>query len=68
MFPNSISVPGFAGKRKRSTELKIQMFKNQHIISVIREDGVHISSHTVTDQKLRKIVADGFWVLKDRDI
>jgi hypothetical protein len=62
-------VPGFAGVNKRATELKIKNVKpNEHILSIIREDGVHISSYAIDDDRLRRLVKDGFWVLKDRDL
>lgn len=62
-------VPGFTGKRKVETEIKIQTVKeNQYILSVIREDVVHMTSYPVNTRKLKRIGADDFWVLKDRDI
>ena len=64
-----IPVPGFAGKIKRGTELKIKMVKkDKNILSIIREDGVHISSFIIDDEQLKELVANGFWVLQDRNI
>jgi hypothetical protein len=63
-------VPGFAGKFKRNTELIIQQTNtpNKTILSVIREDGVHISSYSVDDKALQKIREDNFWVWKKRNL
>ena len=38
------------------------------ILSIIREDGVHISSFSLDDDAVRKLVKDGFWVLKKRNL
>ena len=63
------SVPGFAGKRKRNTELTIQMgTKNEHILSVIGEDGIHRSSYQIDDNKLQNIMDNDFWIWPYRDI
>jgi hypothetical protein len=64
---NTKSVPGFAGVRKQDTELTIQSTKsNIHILGIIREDGMHISSFPVKNKKLKEMAKDDFWVLKDR--
>jgi len=63
------SVPGHSGVRKREVELKIQSIgPDAHILSIVREDGMHVSSFIVDDDKLIKIAEDDFWVLKDRNI
>ena len=63
-------VPGFAGKFKQNTELTIQQTDtpDKTILSIIREDGVHISSFSVTNEVLREITKDNFWVLKNRNL
>jgi hypothetical protein len=62
------SVPGQSGVRKREVELTIQSIgPDTHILSIVREDGMNVSSFIVDDYKLIKIVKDDFWVLKDRD-
>jgi hypothetical protein len=65
----TMSIPGFAGVRKYETELTIQRIKpNMNILGIIREDGTHISSFSVTDKKLKKIAKNDFWVLEDRNL
>lgn len=59
-------VPGFAGKYKKHTDLKINTEKG--LISVVNEQGQHISTYGVTKNKLRRIIKDGFWILKNRNI
>jgi hypothetical protein len=63
-------VPGFAVKFKQNTELTIQQTDtpDKTILSIIREDGVHISSFSVDDADIRKITKNNFWVLKNRNL
>jgi len=63
-------VAGFAGKFKQNTELTIQQTEtpNKTILSIIREDGLHISSYSVDDRALLKLTEDNFWVLKNRNL
>jgi hypothetical protein len=62
----TLSVPGFAGKNKIGTELTIEMRgRDQNMLSIIREDGLHISSFSLNDEKL---VQNNFWVLKNRNL
>jgi len=65
---NTFSVPGFAGKNKIGTELTFRKGPDRTMMSIIREDGVHISSFPLKESKLQEIARDNFWVLKDRDI
>jgi len=66
---NTKSVPGFAGVRKQETELTIQSTKpNKNILGILREDGMHISSFSITDDKLKAIAKNDFWILKDRNL
>ena len=66
---NIKSVPGFAGVRKQETELTIQSIEpDKNILSIIREDGKHVSSFSVTDDKLIDIAKNDFWVLKNRNL
>ena len=64
------SVPGFAGKYKQNTELTIQQTNtpNKTILSIIREDGLHISSYSINDIALLQLTKDNFWVLKNRNL
>ena len=66
----TFSVPGFAGKYKQNTELTIQQTNtpNKTILSIIREDGLHISSYSINDRALRQLTKDNFWVLKNRNL
>jgi len=63
-------VPGFAGKFKRNTELIIQQtnIPDRTNLSIIREDGLHISSYPLDDDAVRELIKNNFWVLKDRNI
>jgi hypothetical protein len=65
----TISVPGFAGKRKTNLELIIQASpnKNKGYISVVRDNGTHVSSYQVSFDKLTKIVNENWWVWQDRN-
>jgi len=67
----TISVPGFAGTHKIGTELIFQQKpdnKNINTISIIREDGTHISSFSVNVDAINKIIDNDFWVLRDRNL
>lgn len=65
-------IPGFAGKRKYPTELTLEGKRNNNVndnvVSIIREDGKHISSYIFSREQLMKLKDDNFWVLKDRDL
>jgi hypothetical protein len=66
---NTKSVTGFAGVRKQDTQLTIQSTKpNINTLGIIREDGMHISSFSITDYKLKTMVNNDFWALKDRNL
>ena len=66
----TFAVPGFAGKFKQNTELIIQPTNtpDKTILSVIRGDGVHISSYCLDDDAVRKLTKDNFWVWKTRNL
>lgn len=38
--------------------------RNQ-MLGSITEDGLHISSHPITDRRYEKLEKNGFWILKD---
>lgn len=63
-------MPGFTGTYKQNTELTIQQTDtpNNTILSITREDGLHISSYSIDDIALRQLIKDGFWVLKNRNL
>ena len=65
----TLAVRGFAGKRKANVGIVIQTIpnSNNHYISVIKDDGKHISSYVVKPKKLSKIMDDDFWVWKDHN-
>lgn len=66
----TFSVLGFARKYKQNTELTIQQrdTPNNTILSIIREDGLHISSYSIDDIALRQLTKDNFWVFKNRNL
>jgi len=66
----TLSVPGFAGTYKQNTELTIQQndTPDNTILNIIREDGLHISSFSIDDVALKKLIKDDFWVLKNRNL
>ena len=66
----TFAVPGFAGKFKQNTELTIQPTNtpNKTILSIVQEDGLHISSYYLDDEAVRKLTEDNFWVLKNRNL
>jgi hypothetical protein len=61
------SVLGFAGIHKTETELVIQSTKTpkKYILSVVREDGLHISSYSISQLDLENMAKDEFWVWKN---
>jgi hypothetical protein len=65
----SLPVRGFAGIRKENVGMVIQNIPNSknRYLSIIRDDGTHISSYPVNPEKLLKITQDRFWVWKDRN-
>ena len=63
---NPTHVDGFIGKYKKDADFKINTQKK--IISVVSEQGQHISTYSVTPNKLPRIVKDGFWIWKNRNI
>lgn len=60
-------IPGFDGVQKSPAELTIQSTHDKITLSIIKENGMHVSSCPITKNKLKNIVKDDFWVLKDRD-
>jgi hypothetical protein len=63
------SVSGFAGKHRINTDLIIQRRPDgTNTLSIIREDGTHISSFSQDRFDLEKLVKNGFWVLRDRNL
>lgn len=63
------AVRGFAGKHKANVGLVIQSIPgtDKYYLSIINDRGIHISSHSISEAKLRKIIKDGFWVLTQRN-
>lgn len=55
---------------KKSNTLTIQLGEKPgtNILSIIREEGVHISSFCINDATLRKLAAHDFWALKKHTI
>lgn len=68
---NTIYVPGFAAIQKREIELTIQAKKrttNNNLISIIGDDGRHITIFAVSYTKLKKIIKDSFWILQNTNL
>lgn len=64
---STLEVPGLAGINATSTTLIFQMDKKNHYtMGVIREDGTHISSYSITSGKLKKIADNKFWIWPER--
>jgi hypothetical protein len=65
----TLPVRGFAGIGKENVGMVIKNIPNSknRYLSVIRNDGTHISSYPVNPEKLLKIAQDRFWVWKDRN-
>ena len=45
-----------------------QQLSKRELLSVVSEQGEHISTYRVTKDKLVCIAEDGFWIWKDRPI
>ena len=65
------TVRGFAGKHRTNVGLIIQSIPgtNKYYLSIIndRNDrGVQVSSYSITENKLKRIIKDGFWILQER--
>ena len=65
----TVPVRGFAGRLKHDVGLVIQDIpkSSNRRLSIISDNGKHISSFTVTELRLQQIVKDGFWILKDQN-
>ena len=61
-------IRGFAGKNRVDVGLVIQQIPktNNYYLSIIKDNGKHISSYSIKENKLKKIIADGFWVLPNK--
>ena len=59
------AVRGFAGKNRANVDLVIQSISisSNHYMSIINDRGIHILSYPITISKLKKIIADDFWIL-----
>ena len=63
------AVRGFAGKNKANVGLVVQSIPNteKYYLSIVNDRGSHVSSYTITQRKLRKMIADDFWILKQQN-
>ena len=61
-------IRGFAGENRVDVGLVIQQIPktNNYYLSIVKDNSKHISSYSITENKLKKIIADGFWVLPDK--
>lgn len=64
----TVPVRGFAGERKLNAGLVFQEVPgaNDFMMSIIKDNGQHVSTYLITQQQLRNIMNDGFWVLQTR--
>jgi archaellum biogenesis protein FlaJ (TadC family) len=64
----TFAVRGFAGKNRVNVGLVIQKIPktDNYYLSIIKDNGKHTSSYSITGKKLKKIVANDFWVLTDK--
>jgi hypothetical protein len=62
-------ISGFAGKNSVNVGLIIQSIPNSNnfYFSIINDTGKHISSYPISQKKVRKIIMNDFWILKDRN-
>lgn len=62
------TVRGFAGKHRTNVGLIIQSIPgtNKYYLSIINDRGVQVSSYSITENKLKRIIKDGFWILQER--
>ncbi len=59
---------GFAGENRANVGLVIQQIPKtkKFYLSIIKDNGKHITSYSITLEKLKKIIANGFWVLQNQ--
>jgi len=66
---NTNPLRGFAGTRKTDVGLVFQNNpdkKKPLMMTVIKDDGQHVTSFPISFKKYLKIQADGFWVLQQQ--
>ena len=58
-------IRGFAGKHKVNVGLVIQSISGteNYYLSIINDRGIHVSSYSISQKKLRKIIKNNFWIL-----
>lgn len=79
--PNTEAVLGIAGRQKVQSQLilskprpllggksPVPSGKRDIMLGIITSDGLHISSYPITQDRLKRIEADNYWVLQNRDI
>ena len=62
-------IRGFAGKNRVNVSLVIQSIPNtnNHYLSIVNDKGTHISSYSINEKKLKKIIANDFWILPNKN-
>lgn len=65
----TVPIRGFAGTRKADVGLVFQTVPNpvnnkKIMMSIIKDDGLHITSYTITRQQFDDIRNNEFWVLR----
>ena len=58
-------IPGFSGKRKKPTFLKLN--QEHGLLSIVNQDGLHLSTFFLTPEQQHRLVKDNFWVLYDKN-
>src|SRR6056300_107 len=63
------AVRGFAGKHKVNVGLVIQSIPgtDKYYLSIINDRGIHVSSYSLSETKLRQLIKNDFWVLTKRN-
>ena len=63
------AVRGFAGKHKANVGLVIQSIPgaDKYYLSIINDRGIHVSSYSISETKLRQLIDKNFWVLTQRN-
>lgn len=65
----SMGIRGFAGARKSDIGLlykRVPQDPNVLLMSVINDQGIHVSSYPVTISQFQKMRKDDFWIWKDK--
>ena len=60
---------GFTGIRKKPTPIIVKPLKGgRKLISLIGDDGTHLTSYVLSKKRYELLVRENFWLLKKRNI